>query len=482
MNPVPLIGTGIKNRSAIVSAQRRLNCFIEPQLEQDKSALVVFGTPGLTQVLDRGAPIFRGGITEGNLHYEGQADTFLEINNAFVATDRNSASRFTTNSGRMSFTSSGTVIVGVDGSNGYNYTIASTTFAQIASAMLASPKTATWQDGYFLASFDETGTNKKRCQISADGVTWNALDYRAVETTPGALIRTYAYAGEVHQFTDKGIEFWAYTGDPTFPFQPIRGATLRVGLAARWSVAESERALFFLGKKKGAVAAYEMIGHAARSITPPDLANLFAGYATLGDATGYVVTQDEHTFYVLSFPTAGKTWMYDAYASEILNVPVWSELSSNNGRHWSDLQFDLVDKSYVTDYRQGRMYRIDQAVYTDNGTEIAFEVDTRHFSKGGDRVTVDELTAEFETGVGLPVGQGSAPLAMLMISRDGGRTWGSEQQHPLGATGQYRTIVSQRRLGTARDFVFRWRITDPVKRVLAGMGVRASAEQVRQAA
>ena len=473
---VPLIGVGVKSKSTIINAQRRLNAYLEPQYDQDKSAIAVFGTPGLTQVLDQGALVFRGGITEGELHYDTQGNKFLEINNAFAVTDRNAASRLTTNDGRVSMASSGTVIAAVDGTNGYNYTIATTAFAQIASAMFASPKTVTWQDGYFLATFDETGANKRRCQISADAVTWNALDYRTVDTVPGVLLRAYSYNGEVHQFTDKGLEFWAYTGDPTFPFAPIRGASLRVGLAARWSVAESEQGLYFLGKKKGAVAAYELIGHQARSITTPDMAKIFASYATKSDATGYVLSIDEHTFYVLSFPAAGKTWMYDVYASGLLQVPVWSELSSNNARHFSDLSFELVNVAYVTDYRQGLMYRVDPDVYTDNGTAIAFEVDTRHFFKDYDRVTVDELVAEFETGVGNANPPGDDPVVMLQISRDGGRTWGAEMMLSLGKVGKYKTRVEQRRLGTARDFVFKYRITDPVKRVLAGLAIRATPQ------
>jgi hypothetical protein len=228
--------------------------------------------------------------------------------------------------------------------------------------MFANPKTTTWQDGYYLASFDETGANKKRCQISADGITWNALDFRGIDTIPGVLIRPFSFNGEVHQFGDKGIEFWAYTGDPTFPFQPIRGASIRVGLAARWSLSEGAQALRFLGRSggKGEVEAFELVGHQARSISTPDMVNIWNSYATKGDATGYTVNIDQHEFYRLSFPAAGKTWEYDAYASGLLGVPVWNELQSNNGRHLGDLGFTLVDKAYVSDYRAGILYRVDK--------------------------------------------------------------------------------------------------------------------------
>jgi hypothetical protein len=181
---VPLIGTGVKSKSAVINAQRRINAYLEPQRDQDKTALAVYGTPGLTKVLDEGAFVYRGGITVGDLLYLAQGNIFKECNNAFVTTDRNAASRMTTNAGRVSMATNETTIVTADGTNAYVYDSNALTFAQVASAMFANPRTVTYQDGYYLASFDETGANKKRCQISADGVTWNALDYRAIDTTP----------------------------------------------------------------------------------------------------------------------------------------------------------------------------------------------------------------------------------------------------------------------------------------------------------
>jgi hypothetical protein len=481
---VPLIGAGVKSKSAVVSAQRRLNVYLEPQRDQDKTPIAVYGTPGLTKVMDEGALPFRGGVAVGDTLYVARGNIFESVNNAFVSTDLNAASRLTTNTGRISMATNELVIVLVDGTNGYIYDITAGTFAQIASAMFASPQTVTYQDGYFLATFLETGTNKKRCQISADGVTWNALDYRAIDTTPGALMRSLSFGGEVHQFADKGLEFWAYTGDPTFPWAPIRGATIPIGLAARWSVALGENSLFFLGRDRGGsgVQVYELAGHSVRSISTPDLSDAINKYGTLGDATGAFYSEDEHNFFVLSFPAAGKTWMYDGFASEVVGTPVWSELSSSGGRHLIDLIFPLVNKAYATDYGAARIYLIDETAYTDNGASIRREVDTRHFFKDYDRVTVDEIVADMETGVGLAVGQGVDPQVMIQISRDGGRTFGAEIWHTLGAVGAYKTRIAQRRCGTARDFVFRIAMTDPVKFVMAGLSVRASAEQPRQIA
>ena len=44
------------------------------------------------------------------------------------------------------------------------------------------------------------------------------------------------------------------------------------------------------------------------------------------------------------------------------------------------------------------------------------------------------------------------PQIMLSVSRDGGRTYGSEKWRPFGALGKYRNRIIWRRLGRAFDW------------------------------
>jgi hypothetical protein len=76
-----------------------------------------------------------------------------------------------------------------------------------------------------------------------------------------------------------------------------------------------------------------------------------------------------------------------------------------------------------------------------------------------------------ERGVGLTTGQGSDPQAMLQWSDDGGYTWSNEHWVDVGAKGQYSTRVKWNALGSSRDRVFRFVISDPVKCVLIGATV-----------
>jgi hypothetical protein len=78
----------------------------------------------------------------------------------------------------------------------------------------------------------------------------------------------------------------------------------------------------------------------------------------------------------------------------------------------------------------------------------------------------DCLRVDMEVGNGTATGQGSNPQIGLSVSRDNGKTWGAQMWKTMGAIGQFRTRVEWRRLGTARSFVFRITVTDPVPMVI----------------
>ena len=78
------------------------------------------------------------------------------------------------------------------------------------------------------------------------------------------------------------------------------------------------------------------------------------------------------------------------------------------------------------------------------------------------------IQVDFETGVGTQSGQGVNPQAMLQWSNDGARTWSNEHWASFGAIGKYKTRARWRRLGRARDRVYRLVVSDPCKVVILG--------------
>lgn len=467
-NPVPitLFGTNQQGKSSTSTAQSHLNLYAEIVPEGEKSRLVFYGTPGLT--LRAGASFgdtsIRGWIAVGNLYYLVHRGTFYEVDNAGTKTSRGTIS---TTSGRVDLAYDGTVILLTTGTNMYTYTISGATFAVVADADAPqTAKTCAWLDSQFIVD----DGNDDEVFISADGTTWNALDFATAESAPDGVVRVFADNGEVLLFGESTTEYWGSVGAADFPFQTIKGATQEFGLAARWSLTKFNSGLAGLMKnKQGQVQVMFISGYVPKAISTPELDYLINNYSSVSDATAYAYMLGGHPMLQVNFPTPSKSWLYDA------TTGMWSPLEYGpaGARHRGEMQLDFLNKTLIADYSTGDIYELDPDVYTDNGTAIVREIVGRHIFSSNKRVIVDELYCDFETGVGLITGQGSDPQCMLQISKDGGHTWGNELWADMGKIGKYQTRVTWRRLGQARDWLFRLRVTDPVKFVLTFAAIRA---------
>lgn len=464
---IPLWGLNQQGKSATVTAQRHLNLYAEIQPEGEKARVTFYGTPGLSLFSDDlGDTPVRGWIALPDLFYFVHRGTFYQCNNAGTITSRGTLS---TTSGKVSMAYDGAVIMIVDGTAGYTYTIASTTFATIADAQFPNgSNTCTWLDGQFVC---DAGDDSDLFYISADGSSWTALDFAAAESNPDGIIAVFQDNGELVLGGSGTFEYWSNTGNVDFPFAAVKGATAEVGLAARWSLCKFNSGLAFLGTPAaaGKFQVYFVQGYVPRPISTPEVDYIINGYSSVSDAVAYSYLLGGHPMLQINFPSANASWLYDAQTG------LWSplEYGLDGDRHRGELQLNFINRTLISDYENGNIYELDPDVYTDNGETIAREIISRHVFHSNDRVVVDELYVDMETGVGLATGQGSDPTIMMQMSKDNGHTWSAILTTTLGAIGKYGTRVEWRRLGVARDWTFKIRLTDPVKPVFTFAAMRA---------
>ena len=460
----PLFGFGQQGKSATVTAQRHLNLYAEIQRDQDKAAFSMYGTPGTTLRKSLGDTPIRGWIAIGDLYYVVHRGTLYDIDNAGIATSRGTLN---TTTGRVDMEYNGTLILIVDGTNGYTFTISGATFAQIADADFPNgANTCAWLDGQFIV---DAGDNSDQFFISSTGTSWDALDFASAESQPDGIVRVFEDSGELLLFGETTTEPWGNVGGSDFPFQAIKGAIVGFGLAARWSLTKFNSGVAALMKSTdGQVQVMFITGYNPAPISTQEMDSIINGYATVSDATAFAYLLGGHPMLQINFPTAGKSWLFDASTS------LWSplEYGLSGERHRGEMALDYLNKVIISDYENGNVYNLDPNVYTDNGTAIAREIVGRHLFSNNDRVIVDELFVDMQPGVGLATGQGSDPQAMLAISKDGGITFGNEAWKTIGKVGRYLNRVVWRRLGIARDWVVKIRITDPIKVVITFAAIR----------
>lgn len=471
---LPLLGLGIQGRSPNVSAQRRLNLYLELHSESaDKTSISAHGTPGLQAWYDFGATPVRGLHGLGDYCYACHRGSLYRINNAGVAETLGSLLSAT---GAVGIADNGAQVMVVDGTAGYIYTIATGVFAQIVDYTDPGPPvaeyagfpdgatTVTFLDGYFIV---DDPANPGRFYVSAlyDGTRWSALAYATAESNPDALVRVIAERSLLHLCGEYSSEVWANTGALDFPFSRMQGATVEWGLAARSSLVKFDDSLCWLARNRlGQVSVVRSAGLDIQRVSTPDLDYLFSTYSGVSDATAYSYMLNGHPMYAISFPSASRSWLYDG------KTGAWSELQSYGlTRHRGQTCTSFLNEILVGDFENGRIYKLLGSALTDNGDPIIREIVAPHtFGPEYDNFFMSELRLDVEMGVGVATGQGSAPMCMASISRDNGHSFGTEKWATLGKIGEYKARARFRRLGRARDATFRIRISDPVKVVILG--------------
>jgi hypothetical protein len=454
-----LFGSGMFGKSANVTSESRVNAYIEIQPGDDRAKIAIYATPGLELFLSFGDTPVRGLYPKGDYLYAVHRGTFWEINNAGTATNRGSIG---TTSGRVYMADNGSQLMLTDGTTtgGYIYDFSTLAFTQIADIDYPGAGTVTWMDSYFVVN----KPNSQRYYVSAanDGLTWDALDFASAESNPDDLVAVAADNSNLYLYGTLSTEFDTNSGGVDFPFTRISGGATEWGCAAAASVVKFDNSLAFLAKNKmGQVWIARMTGYRPEKISTPELDYIINNYSSTTDASFFSYMLGGHPMLQCNFNTGGGSWLYDGLSK------VWSQLKSYGiTRHRGEIACNYLNQTIVSDYSNGNLYSLKASAYADNGQELAMELITRHIAKNDNNIRIDKLQLDMETGVGLVSGQGSDPQIMMSVSKDGGHTYGPEQWVTMGAIGKFRTRAIWRRLGAARDWTFKFRITDPVKRVI----------------
>jgi Phage stabilisation protein len=463
MKQVQLFGSGVNGKSMTVTDQRRVNVYYEFREDTEKGKIAVYGTPA--QVLFCALPsVVRGWSVFKSFIIAAAGTGVYKVSSVGAIT---SIGTLQTAAGLVSMTDNGVLLFIVDGAKCYGWD--GTTFTSpITDANIPNgATTVAYNDTFFIC---ETPAVNGQYAVSPSlytvGTAWNALAIGNASSNPDALIAVDTDHGFLICWGGASIEFHQDVGTSPLPYAPVVSATQQVGLAAKFSRAKFDNTIAFLGTNlQGNYSVYKLYGFQPVPISTKDIDAYFDDF-TVSDATAISYLWDGHPFYLLTFPSANaptaRSFLYDG------STNVWSEQQTGTNlynRYNGNLNLVFNGKIYVSDYSNGNIYQLsDEPSFTDNGTPIMRLIQTRHIHDNGNMMAIDEVFLDLETGVGLQSGQGSTPQIMVSVSKDGGRTFGNERLMSIGAVGQYiGPRATLRRFGAARDFVFRFRMTDPVK-------------------
>jgi hypothetical protein len=499
----PILGSSYVARSINAADARMVNLFPEIVPEAGKEPAFLNRAPGLNLLNTIGTGPIRGlwaFSSNDGTGFVVSGTQLFKIDNAYAATLIGNVS----NTGPVSMSDNGTQLFIACNGPSFIYNATTNAFGPITDPDFPGAVTVAYLDGYFV--FNEPNSQKMWVTAFLDGTSIDPLEFQQTAASPDGLVAVVANFREVWAFGTNSIEVWSDTAALDFPLERIPGAFNELGCAAPYSIAKMDNSLFWLGRdRRGQGIVYRANGYAGQRISTHAVEWHIQQYSDLTDAVAYTYQQDGHNFYVLIFPTANTTWVYDAATQ------VWHERAGfANGdftRHRSNCQMSFNNKIVVGDFQNGNIYSFDLEDYSDNGQIQKWLRSWRALPTGQNnlkRTAQHSLQLDCESGTGLngsmiaetiylqtqegdylvteggdkliaeqqtAITQGSDPQVMLRWSDDGGHTWSNEHWVSIGKIGEYYRRAIWRRLGMTlklRDRVYEVSGTDPVKIAIMG--------------
>jgi hypothetical protein len=498
----PILGSSYVARSVNAADARMVNLYPEVIPEGGKEPAYLQRCPGLRQYMEVGSGPIRALYPLGDNLYVASGSEFYKVDSNLNVTKLGDI----TGTGPVSMADNGIQIFVACNPTGYIYNSNTNVFQQITDPDFPGAVTVGYLDGYFV--FNEP--NSQRIWVTAllDGLSIDPLDFASAEGSPDGLVSIIVDHREAWLFGTNSVEVWYNSGNPDFPLERIQGAYNEIGCIAPYSVAKLDNSVFWLGADaRGQGVVYRAQGYQGVRVSTHAIEFAIQQYANMSDALAYTYQQDGHAFYVLIFPSAETTWVYDAATG------AWHERAGfakgKFKRHRSNCHARFKGQPTVGDYENGKLYQFDLRYFRDDLQEQRWMRRWRALPTGANNLTRTihhQLQLDCQTGVGglydddsllaqqMPglilqqdnggiVVEGepnnSVPLPQVMLrwSDDGGHTWSNERWESLGPIGATQTRVIWRRLGAtlkSRDRVYELTAADPMVTAIMGAELRLS--------
>ena len=196
----------------------------------------------------------------------------------------------------------------------------------------------------------------------------------------------------------------------------------------------------------------EGLGYQARVISTPAIAQQLGQYPIVNDAIGFCYQQNSHVFYVLNFPNANKTWVFDA-STQLWHERAYMDAQGRENRIRPVCHAYAYGRNTCLDWQNGNLYYFDLDNYTDNGQPIVRRRGFPHIIEDGKRISHAHFIADIECG-SINTADINNVLISLRWSDTRGYSWGNPVTQTTGLTGQYQIQPIWRRLGIGRDRVY----------------------------
>jgi hypothetical protein len=505
-----LVGQSYTAADPRQDSQRTLNWYTEfSQDEKSRNPTALLGVPGLNPLFSvssgptggevRGAWVLPGGTRALIVCGSSCAMATMTVPATQTSIAQFSVTIFgtlNTNNGPVCIRDNGIggYAMIVDGPYGYLVNLTTLVLTQITDAGFTGADRVVFIDGWWI--FNRPGSQAFATSGPTPYTTVFPSTFFALkDSSSDNLVTLHENNRELWLVGERASEVWYNAGGANFSFSRIPGVAPQIGCAAKHSIARLGAGLGWLARsERGENIVIQTNQYSYETISTQAVSSAISSYPLVSDAIAFVYEEEEHLFYVLTFPTADRTWVYDATSSALAGRPQWHERGSFTSatgvfhRARANCFINFQNLRMVGDYLSGYMHQMSRSVFTDAGFDAASGLPTEEplialrrtptlwSRENRKRLFHSSIQIDFRPGVGLTSGQGENPQAMLRWSDDAGESWGNEHWTAIGKTGKTKNRAIWRKLGQARDRVYEVSISDPVRRDVTGATLFAEGE------
>jgi hypothetical protein len=282
-------------------------------------------------------------------------------------------------------------------------------------------------------------------------LNWRAQDIATAESKPDAILNMIVTKDGIVFFGRKSVEFWV--NDGTSPFSRVRGMTMDRGCGAAYSVVTYGDEWFWLDDQRLVVRATP--GQGVQEVSNP-FRKEFQNLISVVDGNAHVMAVDGWPLYVLTFPIANRTFVYNILQNDWSEWGFWDTDTAQYRR--------FIGNSYafakrwgfhiVGDFQTGKLYKLSRSTFNDNGSAIRSVRRTGFVTQGTshwkrcNKIVLRLKRSTANSNVAAP--------KMWVRWREKAGKWSNLHPVSLGRVGEHDVLVQMTQLGRyqARQWEF----------------------------
>ena len=305
-----------------------------------------------------------------------------------------------------------------------------------------------WIDGYFVTT---DGEFIVQTELN-DPTKVNPTKYGSSEADPDPIIGLMKVRNELVVFNRYTIEVFDNVGNAGFAFARIDGAMMTKGLVGTHGKVQFAQSFAFVGSGKNEPCSVYLGANGGLSkIATREIERIISEYSDAQLATIVLEAKEQEMHQHLYLHLPDKTMVYDFAASQVMQQPVWFELSSSTNGKGAYRAINHVwcyNKWIVGDRFNSNVGVLSNKLSSHYGDAVCWQINTTFLYNGGQAGQIKSIELVGLTGRTVTA---KDPQVFLAWTKDG-MTWSNERLHRQGMRGQYnKRIIWLRAIGMFRQ-------------------------------